>query len=299
MGVHDWIEVLSDAYAAGCRSVQFIGGEPMIVPYLSDLLTHAHELGFHEIEVFTNATRTTNGVLSALRSTGAKLACSFYSADGSVHDRIVARAGSFERTLEGIDRILATGLDLRVGIVEMDANRGHGTAARRLLESRGVSSDRISHDHLRPVGRGRDAVEQDRTQGLCGQCWKGRLCVTPKGEAYPCIMSRDFPVGNVLEEGLTQLLRGAALNKARNEIAEAQSLADSSCTPMDCTPNRFCGPDGLCGPGRVDVVDAPNRNASCTPMDCVPNRFCGPDGLCGPGRINAGGMRSVGVEAKQ
>lgn len=288
MGLAEWQQLLIEARETDCPSIQFIGGEPTIFPDFPALLAFAHDLDFPQIEVFTNATRITPRLVDALQATGTRVACSFYSDNPAAHDHITARPGSFERTVSGIESLLAHDVSLRVGIVEMKANQGHGPAASDFLQALGVRPERITFDGMRPVGRGLEQTTNRRkattkTEGLCGQCWKGRLCVTPSGDSYPCIMSRRFPVGNVLQGGLNAVLDGPRLLAARGAIENALPENDSSCTPQDCTPNRYCGPDGLCGPG---VVHPESMQSSCIPDDCTPNKYCGPDGLCGPGRIN-------------
>ena len=281
MQFDDWSRVLDDAHHMCCRSVQFIGGEPTIIPFFKDLLQYSRNVGIDDLEVFTNATRIKESTLDVIQSTDSSVACSFYSSDPSVHDKITARSGSFSKTIDNIARILERGINLRVAIIEMDLNSGHAAAAQEVLEQLGVDRERIRVDFVRPFGRASTA-NGNRYKGLCGQCWKGRLCIAPDGSAYPCIMSRDFLVGNVLETGLEALLTGAQLQHIRKDIASHLPAVTTSCTPMDCTPNRYCGPDGLCGPG---YVDADEIQSSCTPMDCTPNRYCGPDGLCGPGVV--------------
>jgi uncharacterized radical SAM superfamily Fe-S cluster-containing enzyme len=53
--------VIDEAYDAGCRQLQFIGGEPTLHPSLDSFIRHAAEKGYEFIEVFTN----TNSMMSA------------------------------------------------------------------------------------------------------------------------------------------------------------------------------------------------------------------------------------------
>src|SRR6516165_7403770 len=57
MTYSDWTRVLNEAAELGCRSVQFIGGEPTMHPRLEDLVDQANHRGFEFIEVYTNVTR--------------------------------------------------------------------------------------------------------------------------------------------------------------------------------------------------------------------------------------------------
>src|SRR5687767_9735901 len=53
----DWRKTMTQAFHAGCRQVQFIGGEPTLHPSLAELITDARNLGYEFVEVFTNGTR--------------------------------------------------------------------------------------------------------------------------------------------------------------------------------------------------------------------------------------------------
>lgn len=54
-----WVNVIEAAAQLGCRSLQFIGGEPTLQPALDDFIVCARRTGFEQIEVFTNATALT------------------------------------------------------------------------------------------------------------------------------------------------------------------------------------------------------------------------------------------------
>ncbi len=251
-----WVSILNDARDYGCSSVQFIGGEPTISPDFQHLLEAAHQSGFSQIEVFTNATRLSDDLLNSISRNAASVACSFYSADPQVHDQITRRTGSFLRTVKGIQNTIALGLKLRIDIVETSENVGHASDAASFLHDLGLDESLIHIDSIRPVGRAAAGL-QDETAGLCGQCWKGRLCITPDGTAFPCVMSRSFPVGNVLNGGLKPILNAKALLDARKTISSSKSNS-VSCIPTDCVPNKYCGPDDLCGPGKIRPDEVSN-----------------------------------------
>ena len=97
MNFADWTQILDDAAKLGCRSVQFIGGEPTMHPRLQDLVEHANGRGFQFIEVFTNATRLDKKLLSCFQRCDVHVATSFYSDDPGVHEQITQGKGSWQR----------------------------------------------------------------------------------------------------------------------------------------------------------------------------------------------------------
>jgi MoaA/NifB/PqqE/SkfB family radical SAM enzyme len=265
----DWANVIAEAYDSGCRNLQFIGGEPTLHPDLPSLIGFARTAGYQFIEVFTNATRLSPALIDFFQENRVAVAASFYSHDPKMHDRITGNRGSWGKTVTGLERIMAASLPLRVGIIEMEENAGHLADTLALLQSLGVGS--AGSDRLRKIGRGGKNPSPTYTEcldQLCGKCWQGKLCVTPSGEAFPCVFSRASPLGDV-RAGLAPILLGERLNGFRSAVYAYRSMdARSDCNP-DCTP--YCNPN--CRPDCMPLCN-PNCNPDCQP-NCYPN--CNPD----------------------
>lgn len=256
MTTEDWMTAISDAYKAGCSSLQFIGGEPTLHPALHELITHARTVGFDFIEVFTNATALTERRLGFFCQNKVSVATSFYSSRQGIHERITRRVGSFEKTVAGIKRTVHYGIPIRVGIITQDGlNSGLSQETITYLNSLGV--DRVGEDHTRQIGRAalkniKDS-EADYFNQLCGQCWKGSLCVTSDGSVYPCVFSKKYAVGNLAEASLYDIAASGSLSDVRALIAKhtappTQSACNPAppCTPQVCHP-QVCQPQ-VCGP---------------------------------------------------
>jgi MoaA/NifB/PqqE/SkfB family radical SAM enzyme len=260
MAYDDWTRVLDEAAELGCRSVMFIGGEPTMHPRLDDLIDHANLRGIGSIEVYTNATRLGTGLLGCFQRSGVRVATSFYSDDPAVHEGITQGKGSWQRTVSGIESVLAAGLSIRVGVIETERNRGHAPRAVAFLKTMGIED--IGIDRQRAVGRGELVPlggEGERYEELCGRCWKGRLCVTPSGEVFPCVFSRATRLGDV-KAGLRGILQTAKLTEFRRKVRTLDR------------PRAQCGPDDPCNPA-----------ICCGPADpCNPAICCGPDDPCNP-----------------
>lgn len=269
MAYPDWARVLDEAAALGCRRVQFIGGEPTMHPRLHDLVDHANRRGFGFIEVFTNATRIGEQLLDCFRRNGVCVATSFYSDDPVVHEHVTQGKGSWRRTVRGIERVLAAELPLRVGVIETERNVGHGSRAVAFLRNLGVRN--VRRERERGVGRGklvRLGAEGERYEELCGQCWKGMLCVTSGGDVFPCVFSRATRLGDV-RFGLSDVLRTAKLAAFRRKVRALQVCRSSGtvmCTPRDCSP-QGCYPQ--------DCYPQDCYPKGCYPEDCYP-KDCDP-----------------------
>lgn len=291
MSTDDWLSVLRDAADVGCRHVQFIGGEPTLHPDLSRMISFASARGYTFIEVFTNATAISEALLHTFVGHNVHVATSFYSDDPETHDAVTKHRGSFDRTVSNIRRLLAAGLHVRAGVIETQGNAGHAERAKRFLEGLGVSEIRV--DFQRGVGRGAQPLHSlDPMAELCGECWKGKLCVTPSGRSYPCVFSRFADVGQA-KEGLRKVLKDDALLEFRHRLKKYRSRKDLKNTALagadeagvDATTLAMgaCGPDVICNP---DLTCPPNcgpHSSSCGPTQfCVPARICPPEMSCNP-----------------
>jgi MoaA/NifB/PqqE/SkfB family radical SAM enzyme len=261
MGREDWIRVIAEAAELDCRELQFIGGEPTMHPDLRSLIREARQQGFMSIEVFTNATRLGRGLVHCLQEYGVDVASSFYSDDPYTHGRITGSPESWHRTVEGFQAVLAAGLSLRVGVIEMDENAGQVVRTKAFLNSLGIKkvrADRLSCvglGELRMIGKAAGPFDE-----LCGQCWNGRLCVTLSGTVYPCVFARAFPMGDA-RTGLGSILSSKRLTLFRSQLRQVQeNLRSGDCNP-DCEPNSDCSPH-YCNP---DFCCEPNEPSECGP----------------------------------
>ncbi len=241
MRLADWKIVLRESSELGCRVVQFIGGEPTLHPDLPELIGYSRSLGYQVVEVFSNGTNFSDRLKCEFMTHRVSLAFSVYGSTAKMHERITLGNGSFAKTVENIKWAIVNSLDLRVSVVEMEANCGSADDTSNFLRQIGVKSVRV--DHIRGIGRGSARGDRgiDSIKELCGNCWKGKLCIMPNGNAVPCVMSRSWPIGHV-SEGIANIIGGRKLYQFRSSIrARGQGL----CSPDQCGPD--CSP-ATCGP---------------------------------------------------
>ncbi|THD79416.1 MAG: radical SAM protein [Phenylobacterium sp.] len=270
--LEDWLQVLDDAAALGCRRVQFIGGEPTIYPGLPQLIAHARGAGFTEICVYTNGTHVTEALKRVFLDNRVSLAFSVYGSSGATHDEVTRRKGSFLKTDRAVRWAVDAGLGVRAGIIEMESNAHDVGPAERALREAGVTA--IHVDRLRGLGRGADERPAASQMGeLCGRCGAGKVCVSSSGEIYPCVFARFAPLGRVADGGLAQALSGWRLRDFQDELAESQRAGRRArLMADDCTPEQ---PAPDCGPERPSPPCSPEIPSHCGPEEPAPD--CGPE----------------------
>ena len=138
-------------------------------------------------------------------------------------------------------------------------NAGQTESTARFLSGLGVQ--KIGTDRVRQFGRGATTQQADMRE-LCGQCADNILCVGSDGKVSPCIMSKLWSVGSLLDTPFNELMTSAKLTGIRGEIYRAtvqrREYEDGSqenihdiCDPKTCGPYSTCTPTtgpGPCGP---------------------------------------------------
>jgi AdoMet-dependent heme synthase len=114
--------------------VVFTGGEPMLRPDFLEIVTEARTRGFL-IEVLSNATRVDAALARELRRQGVqKVQVSLYGAEAAVHEAVTHVAGSFARTLRGVDHLRAAGIPVTIACSLLRQNVAHWRAIRSFVE---------------------------------------------------------------------------------------------------------------------------------------------------------------------
>ncbi|MDX3452950.1 radical SAM protein [Streptomyces sp. ME02-8801-2C] len=238
MTPEDWRTVIIDAAALGIRTVQLIGGEPTAHPQWREFAELGLSLGLH-VEVYSNLFNVNPMWWDLFMRDGVTLGTSYYSDDPGEHDRVTGRPGSYVRTRCNIREAINRGVIVRAGIVDILPGQ-RVVEARAELESMGVTL--INTDRARAVGRAALPGQSPTLDEMCGRCTRGRAAVLPNGDLAGCVLSRDFPAGNVRKTRLADLLGGPGW---------AQLSASVPAPRVACTPND----SGDCDPASTEACD--------------------------------------------
>ncbi|MFC9591560.1 radical SAM protein [Streptomyces sp. NPDC056944] len=236
----DWIDVITDAAALGVRSIQLIGGEPTVHPNWREFAELGLSLGM-KVEIFSNLYTVHQSWWDLFTRNGVSLGTSYYSDDPAEHDKVTQKAGSYVRTRTNIREAIRRGVTLRAGII--DILPGQRVAeARAELESMGVKD--ITTDRVRTVGRATLPGTKLTLDEMCGRCTRGRAAVLPNGDLAGCVLSRDFPAGNVRAKRLVELLGGQEWADLAAKIPPRVTACNPNSDGSDCSPaeSEACSP---------------------------------------------------------
>lgn len=254
--------LLADVRAAGCLFLSLTGGEVLTHPQLFDVLDEARRLNL-AVQLLTNGTLLRPGVVGRLAEYRNLLgvSVSLYGATPETHDRVTQVTGSFRRTWEGIERLRARDLAVRLKLIVMRSNAHEVEAMIASAQDRGLPfmvdltitarhdgsttslASRVGPAELERLYRGplRDllppASAAERSfddAGWACNCARGNCAITATGNVQPCI-SVPLVAGNVRERSFGEIWRDAPLFQRIRGLR----LSDyDSCAP--CTHKAFC-----------------------------------------------------------
>lgn len=276
-----WLNLISEARAEGAHTLQLIGGEPLLYPKWRELVIKAREEKYDLIEIFTNATLIDDDCIKFFKEYDVSLATTLYADNAAIHDKVTLHKGSFEKTLNAINKIIDNNLPLRIASIIMKANENEAENIMKLCTKLGVEV--TPPDIVRPTGRGDDKellptaytkqpikppfftdIESFAKNRHYHSCLAGRLAITADGDVIPCIFARNQICGNIIDMPLHSVLTNQALKTCW------QTTKDCIIKCRSCE-YRYACPD--CRPLSQNSDSQKNWYAS--PVDCSYNPFIG------------------------
>jgi len=224
----EWGYLTSELGRLGCSMIQLTGGEALMMNQLTDLILTSRDNGIETIEVFSNLTLLTGGLLEFFSRQRVMIATSLYGPSPQIHDSITRVRGSFQTTVRSIQQLVANGVSLRIGIVILPQNKDYiqetiqfareelgveQTEASRVLRAgRGclIACDEVTPQRLAFPWVTKEAFVA-RMSGH--SCWGGKICISPVGDVLPCPFTRDIALGNVRQQGVSAVISSDGLNE--------------------------------------------------------------------------------------
>lgn len=225
-------EAIKEAKRMGAQKIQFIGGEPFLSDRLFPLINLAQEVGFSNIEIFSNGTLINDKICEKFMKKNVTLSISLYSHDAATHDSITRRKGSFAKTYDALIRLKKKGVKIRLSTVIMRQNQNDIELTKTL--SNEIGANEYSLDVVRPIGRGKDpsifptkkefknywvkdtpdfkTSKESYMRFKKGNiCWQNCVSITASGDLLPCSFARNLVGGNIKEYSLKQAIRNTLL----------------------------------------------------------------------------------------
>jgi SynChlorMet cassette radical SAM/SPASM protein ScmF len=157
-------KTIHEAIPLGLQSVKLSGGEPFLY---KDILLLIKFLCENDLTIYieTNGTLIDDLCMDACRDAGvSQISISLDAASHQIHDAIRGVKGSFDKTVQGIERVCGAGLNCQVINTLQRRNKDELEKMIALCKKLGVGSLKINH--LIPCGRGVDSFNRGESLTL-------------------------------------------------------------------------------------------------------------------------------------
>lgn len=250
------------------------GGEALLHKDIIKILYYCRDKDL-KISVLSNLLNLTDEIIHAMKATNVSLVqVSLYSMSPEIHDLITTVPGSFKKTKQAIEKLVAADVPLQISCPLMKANKNgykdvlkyaqslkvkaqtdyimmaqadlnteNLTNRLSLEETEKVLNDIIDFDltylkdieKLKPISTD---IKFDRerymAQPVCGVGYDN-CCVTANGDVYPCAGWQDYVFGNVYRQSLKDIWENSEKVKSLREITQASF---PEC--VDCEARQYC-----------------------------------------------------------
>lgn len=206
------------------------GGEPMLHKHFCAFLEKCREYDF-SVNVLSNLTLLNDNILKEMKKNpllGVQV--SLYSINPIIHDGITQMKGSFEKTRDAILKLIENDIPLQISCPIMKENKDCYTDVVKWAEKHKVKvgddyviiarynhttsnlNCRLSINEIKEMITAKvatdskylDQIEKDAEKKrnvtpddfVCSVC-NSSICVTDKGDVYPCAGWQDYRLGNL------------------------------------------------------------------------------------------------------
>lgn len=268
---HDQITALiSELAAGGTFMVGLSGGEPLLLPWIFDVIGWAKKAGLIT-GIGTNGLVVTATIADRLVESNVDHVQVSLDGISRTHDELRGVPGLFDKAVRAIEVMLAKGLTVNVCMTVCKTNHQEMEQVIKLAIDLGVQTFNLSQ--FVPVGRGTSALDMPpgawkevlerlwnakarfpgmrftchesqvvlvddsvtRSLSFSGcQAGRGVACVRSDGAILPCVML-DLPVGNIRTESFARCWSSSSILRSLRD----RSLLEGRCGVCDRAP--WCG----------------------------------------------------------
>ena len=220
--------------------VSISGGEPLLVPWLPDLLAYVKSFNLR-VSLLSNGMLWTDKRVAALRPYVDLVNVSLDGASADVHDAIQG-PGAFRQALRGVQRLGAAGIDVGINVCLMKSNLQDVEANLFALVRSLPFQVSVQFGKFVDEGRGFDIRSESPTademarllpilaekflssgwsptstskRATCG--FGASYSVYANGDVSPCLSPR-YIAGNILRENVEDVLERVSSNAARAHV---------------------------------------------------------------------------------
>lgn len=230
LSLEEWKNVIDQLALNGCKSIQFIGGEPTLYSNINELIEYSRKSGIEYISIFSNLYVLNDSLLYCIVKNRVSVHFSIYGSDEKCHDSITNISGSFKKLIENVSKLIEKKVELTAHIVIMKENEFDRKNIYSLLSTLKISN--VRYDEIRKVWGGcqnKHLVKDSKIQlnkpnfktnrisfnkaNYQNTCWYGKCVISTNGDVYPCEFERNILYGNIRENTINNIIQSDIVKK--------------------------------------------------------------------------------------
>jgi radical SAM protein with 4Fe4S-binding SPASM domain len=232
----EFIDVIHQARDLGARKIIILGGEPMLYPYIMEMIRYIRTLDL-EIELFTNGANITPSVAQELFDNGVRAVLKMNTFDESLQDTLSGRKGSYIQIQEALKNLKQAGYPSQenpLGVSSIICQQNieelprmwewlrdqnilpyfeimtpqGGAREHNMLELDSRTLEQF-FQHIAEIDRTKYGINWDPKPPLVGgECLRHQFSCAVNSEGYvqSCV-GITIPLGNVRKQSLKEILR--------------------------------------------------------------------------------------------
>ena len=252
-------EVIDKLAEAGCLTITFSGGEPLLRRDFSEIAHHARKKRF-AVRLFTNGSLIDEGIADEIKSIRPlSIDISLYGSNEETYRKITGNGKHFSAVVQGVEHLKKRGLNLILKFPLMKENMADLKEMKRIAREWDLKYK--ADPHLTPRDNGcqtplKHLIDDDSLMRYIKEdlgpppvirrdpddiiCTVGRnnIAISPYGDVYPCVQLKKT-VGNIFQGSLTQLWRDSDL---LHRLRSLRFRDFTSCIDCDFVQHCFICP---------------------------------------------------------
>ncbi len=133
-------EALQELKQLGCLHIVLAGSEPLMHPDIVRIIELISKYGF-VLTLQSNVTLINDEIIAALKTCSVKMIfASLYTDDAAIHERITGVMGSYQRTIDAIEKLVDNGFVVRASVSVFEENKDQVYAVDALCKKLGIQA---------------------------------------------------------------------------------------------------------------------------------------------------------------
>ncbi|UPK43611.1 radical SAM/SPASM domain-containing protein [Paenibacillus pabuli] len=245
MSFDKWRDVLNQAIKLGVKECFISGGEPLVEKELLQKVISFLTMHSINITLFTNATMLEQDMIHFIKRNNVSLALQLFGDDAEVYTRVTGDEEAYGKVKRAMEIIVKEQIPYTTSVIvcslnEESVNRINNNSNENsqkiyIYPSNDFYSQKYLQEMYSPLSREFPInIQSVPYLKKYNNCLYGQIFVSSEGQVYPCMMMRQFKLGDLRSELLWEIF----FRKSHKPFWEMSKTQIEGCS--DCPKNLSC-----------------------------------------------------------